>query len=777
MKLHYLKIQLGITFLLLTILATAQSKSTAIIPEPVNIEMGKCTFKVTPKTSIIFESTSKELSKLADLLTERLHSELPAKSVTNTFPKKNYILLRLTPDANANPEGYELKVDKKSITISATNGKGIFYGIQTLFQLLPAEVESQDLTKEQVNWKVPVCSIKDYPRFPYRGIHLDVSRHFFTVEFIKKYIDLMAMYKFNTFHWHLTDDQGWRLEIKKYPLLTEIGSQRKSSPVGRNESTDNISYGGYYTQDDAREIVEYARQRYVAVIPEIEMPGHSQAVLAAYPELSCTEGPFEVWTEWGITEEIFCAGKEETFHFLEDVLTEVMNIFPSKYIHIGGDEAPKTRWDACPRCQKRIADEGLKDSHELQSYFIRRMEKFLNQNGRQIIGWDEILEGGLAPGATVMSWRGMEGGIEAAKMGHDVIMTPGTPLYLNHYQGSPLDEPTAIGGYNPIKSVYLFEPIPAELSQEEGKHILGAQANLWTEYIADPALAEYMLYPRALALAEVTWSPKSLRNWDDFSARLLQHFDRLEAREVNFSKSAFKVSIQMIYDSLAGQMKVNLSSDFPEAGIWYNTLINGENAGWKKYKKPFTLVKAGEIQAELEIAGKKTGKISKKSIIVHDAFGRLPVLHTPFSSLYAASGPITLTDGTRALPSTYRYDWLGYSGEDASVTIDLGKEIMIKNVNIGFLYNPGDWIFLPAGVEISLSQDGINFNPAPGMHPDFITPRKPAVIDYNVVQINTKARYIKVIAKNIGVCPPGHSAAGEKAWLFLDEIMVNQSED
>ena len=777
MRLRCFKIKLGVAFFLLTFMAIAQSESPAIIPEPVNVETGKCAFKVTPKTSIVFESTSKELSKLAELLAERFQSEAPPGSVDQRYPKKNFILLRLTQDTKSNPEGYELVVDKKSITISAADGKGIFYGIQTLLQLLPAEVESQNLTKEQINWKVPVCTIKDYPRFPYRGMHLDVSRHLFPVEFIKKYIDLMAMYKYNTFHWHLTDDQGWRLEIKKYPLLTEIGSMRAFSPVGRNESNDNTPYGGYYTQDEAREIVEYARQRYINVIPEIELPGHSLAALSAYPELSCTGGPFEVWTQWGVADDIFCAGNEDAFHFLEDVLTEVMGIFPSKYIHIGGDEAPKTRWEACPRCNKRMADEGLKDAHELQSYFIQRIEKFLNQNGRQIIGWDEILEGGLAPGATVMSWRGMDGGIQAARMSHDVIMTPETPLYFNKYQGSPADEPLAIGGYNPIKAVYLFEPVPSVLNSTESRYIIGAQANLWTEYIADPKLAEYMAYPRALALAEVNWSPKEHRNWENFSARLIEHFDRLEARNVNFSKSAYKVYVQMIYDSVASQMKVSLYADFPDAGIWYNILINGENMGWKKYKEPFVLTKTAEIQAELEIAGMKTGKISKKPIIVHDAYGRLPLLNTSYSLPYAASGPITLTDGQRGHQSYYQSDWLGYSGEDADVVIDLGKELVIKNVNIGFLSNPGDWIFMPAGVEILLSSDGINFHQAPGLHPDFISPVKPTKIDYNVVRINDKARFIRVIAKNIGVLPPNHIAAGEKAWLFLDEIMVNQPED
>jgi hexosaminidase len=367
-------------------------------------------------------------------------------------------------------------------------------------------------------------------------MHLDVSRHFFPVEFVKKFIDGLASYKMNRSHWHLTEDQGWRIEIKKYPRLTEIGAWRKETMVEKNFDPyvgDGIPYGGFYTQDEVREIVAYAAERHVTVVPEIEMPGHSTAALAAYPELACTEGPFEVSTIWGVKDDIYCPS-EKTFAFLEDVLTETMELFPSEYIHIGGDEVPKRRWEESELAQEVMRREGLADEHELQSYFIRRIEAFLLSHGRRLIGWDEILEGGLAPEATVMSWRGMEGGIEAARQGHDVIMTPTDHAYFDYYQGPAEEEPLAIGGYLPLEKVYELEPVPEELTEEEGKHILGAQGNVWTEYIKTADHAEYMTFPRLLAMAEVGWTPAERKDWDDFNRRVGSHVERLDARGFNF---------------------------------------------------------------------------------------------------------------------------------------------------------------------------------------------------------------------------------------------------
>jgi len=437
-------------------------------------------------------------------------------------------------------EAYRLRVSPGEIELEASALPGTFYGLHTLGQLIPGL--GSELGREHSEpgaaspWSIPAVHIEDIPRFPYRGMHLDVGRHFFPVPFVKRYLDLLAAYKMNVFHWHLTEDQGWRMEILRYPRLTEVGSCRAETILEKNFDPyvgDGIPYCGHYTQEEIREVVAYARDRFITVMPEIEMPGHSVAALAAYPELACTPGPFQVHTVWGVTRDIFCPS-EETFTFLEGVLEEVMELFPSPYIHIGGDEAPKDRWRESELAQEVIRQEGLADEDELQSWFIRRIETFLNANGRNLMGWDEILEGGLAPNATVMSWRGTAGGIEAARAGHDVVMTPNSHVYFDHYQGDSLQEPLAIGGFSPLERVYAFEPVPEELTAAEARHVLGGQANLWTEYIKTPEHAEYMLLPRMLALAEVVWSPAGRRHWEEFTRRIPPHLERLDAAGINY---------------------------------------------------------------------------------------------------------------------------------------------------------------------------------------------------------------------------------------------------
>jgi hexosaminidase len=475
------------------------------------------------------------------------------------------ITLRLESDTDGAVERYRLTVTPSAVTISAPTHAGLFYGLQTLRQLLPAS--PADASSD---WSIPAVEIIDQPRFTYRGMHLDVGRHFFPVEFIKRYIDLMASYKMNTFHWHLTEDQGWRIEIRQYPRLTEVGSCRKETILERNFDPyvgDGIPYCGYYTQDEIRDVVAYAQSRYITVIPEIEMPGHSVAALAAYPEYACTDGPFEVSTVWGVKEDIYCP-TEETFAFLEDVLTEVMELFPGTYIHIGGDEAPKTRWEESEIAQEVIRREGLADEHELQSYFIRRIERFLLANGRRLIGWDEILEGGLAPEATVMSWRGMDGGIEAAKQGHDVIMTPTSHMYFDYYQGDAEHEPLAIGGFTDLRKVYGFEPVPSELSSDEARHVLGAQGNVWTEYMKTAEHVEYMVFPRMLALAEVVWSPTDARDWDSFVRRLPPQLHWLDALDVNYRIPPV-TGLERDLLTLEEQVTVELATLLPQGEIRY----------------------------------------------------------------------------------------------------------------------------------------------------------------------------------------------------------------
>ena len=509
----------------------------SIIPQPVKLQPQEGVFEIQPDTLIVADKKAKPLAAtLNEMLSPAMGFSL--KTVKRSKQKENLIQLRLNSslENTLGSEGYNLIVTEKQIQLQAADKAGIFYGLVTLKQLLPKEIYNQTKVNE-ATWNVPCVQIEDYPRFQWRGMHLDVCRHFMPKEFVKKYIDLIALHKMNVFHWHLTEDQGWRIEIKKYPKLTEVGAWRKETVIGRNsDEYDGKPHGGFYTQEEVREIVAYAKERFITVVPEIEMPGHSQAALAAYPEFSCTGGPFEVRTKWGVEENVYCAGNDETLEFLQDVLKEVLKLFPSEYIHIGGDECPKTRWEKCPKCQARIKAEGLKDEHELQSWFVKQIDNFLTKKGRRLVGWDEILEGGLAPGATVMSWRGMEGGITASKAGHDVVMAPTPYTYFDYYQATPENEPLAIGSFLPLDKVYSFEPIPDTLTAQEAKHILGAQAQVWTEYIPTPEQAEYMALPRMCALAEVVWTPAEKKNYDCFYKRLASHTERLKVLNVNFRR-------------------------------------------------------------------------------------------------------------------------------------------------------------------------------------------------------------------------------------------------
>ena len=510
-------------------------KKVLIIPEPLMYEAGNKAFCFTDNTTI-FHNNTNDLNQQAQYLSDLLQNVFNIRTniVSKSPSMGNIIELKILQNTDTiGNEGYYLDIKKNHISISSPSPKGIFYGLQSLFQIIASNALADSTLVKNI--EIPTLKIVDKPRFKYRGMHLDVCRHMFPVDFIKQYIDLLALYKFNTFHWHLTEDQGWRIEIKKYPKLTEVGAYRDETRVGHAgiepEEYDGIPYGGYYTQDEVKEIVAYAAQRQITIIPEIEMPGHSQAALAAYPELGCADGPFEVATTWGVFEDIYCAD-DSTFVFLENVLFEVMDLFPSEYIHIGGDEAPKAQWEKCPICQAVMKRENLKNEHELQSYFITRIEKFLNSYGRNIIGWDEILEGGLAPNATVMSWRGTEGGIAAASMGHDAIMTPWSHCYFDHYQADPEKEQLAIGGFTTLEKVYNYEPVPDTLTDDIAKHIIGAQANVWTEYITTPEQVEYMVLPRMAALSEVNWTKK--KDWENFKKKIEQHFRLYNYLELNY---------------------------------------------------------------------------------------------------------------------------------------------------------------------------------------------------------------------------------------------------
>lgn len=509
------------------------------LPQEVSLTQEK-PFRLDRSTCITHPEGNALLKRNAEFLSEYIRQATghapQVKALQEGETKKNAINLSLDTAVD-NPEGYELTATSEGIRIAGQTANGVFYGCQTLRKSIPAEATGADIL-------IPAGSIKDEPRFAYRGMHLDVCRHFFPLEFVKEYIDLLALHNMNTFHWHLTDDQGWRIEIKKYPKLTEVGSMRSRTVVGkaRSKEYDNTPYGGFYTQEQAKEIVAYAQERYITVIPEVDLPGHMLAALAAYPDMGCTGGPYEVSPDWGIFKDVLCIGNEQTMQFLEDVMEEITEIFPSKYVHIGGDEAPRTRWASCPKCQARIKAEGLKADKEhtaedrLQSYCMTRIEKFLNNKGRQIIGWDEILEGDVAPNATVMSWRGTSGGIKAAQMGHDVIMTPNVYCYFDYYQSKDTEnEPLAIGGYLPVEKVYSLDPT-ASLTEEQARHILGAQANVWTEYIATTEHVEYMILPRMAALAEVQWTKSEKKDYADFTQRLPRLMKFYQRDSLNYAK-------------------------------------------------------------------------------------------------------------------------------------------------------------------------------------------------------------------------------------------------
>ncbi|WP_236974648.1 beta-N-acetylhexosaminidase [Membranihabitans maritimus] len=561
----------------------AQSpKNISIIPNPSEIEVKEGNFKINDFTKIVLKGAGAEniAVLLNTCLRERYDLEL---DVVNTLPEENFILLNTALRMKLPDEGYQLFSEESAIRI---NGEpdGVFYGVQSLLQMI--EFGPDGLT-------VPAVQIKDEPNFVYRGLMLDVARHYFSVVEIKKIIDVMASLKLNTFHWHLTDDQGWRLEIKKYPKLTEIGAYRDSTIIGQYHDFkpfihDGERHGGYYTQEQAREIVKYASDRHITVIPEIELPGHSSAALAAYPELGCNTGPYEVRGVWGVHKTIYCP-REETFEFLENVLHEVMEIFPSKYIHIGGDEAPKDEWEKSAIAQQVMKENNLEDEHQLQSWFITRIEEFLNEHGRALIGWDEILEGGLAPNATVMSWRGEEGGIAAAQEKHDVIMTPNNFMYVDYYQSELKEnEPLAIGGFLPLEKVYNYHPVPESLSEGEAKYILGVQANMWTEYVATNNKLEYMLFPRAIAMAEVGWTKPEHKDFAGFKTERLPVFLRgLEDDNVFFRIPEAEVKISN--DNATGRRKVEIIPSVKNSHIYYTIDDHKADRTANEYDRPFLL--------------------------------------------------------------------------------------------------------------------------------------------------------------------------------------------
>ena len=749
------------TFLFTTMLFS--QNQLPIIPYPVSVKIDSGKFILNEQT-VISTSDNEQYSN-AEILNDWLQKmyNVNLKIEMNSSEKDNCIYLKTIYREDESFESYNLTISSNMVVLEGGQ-LGAFYGIQTLKQLI---------NKDQNGLlNIPAATIYDEPRYSWRGMHLDVSRHFFTVDEIKKYLDYLSLYKMNVFHWHLTDDQGWRIEIKKYPKLTEVGAWRNATLIGPwrvfPHRYDSTRYGGYYTQQDIKEIVRYALERHIMIVPEIEMPGHCLAALASYPEYSCTGGPFDVASEWGIYDDVFCP-TEETFKFLEDVLTEVSELFPGKYIHIGGDEVPKEKWKESKYCQDLMKREGLKDENELQSYFTQRIEKFLNSKDKTIIGWDEILEGGLAPNAVVMSWRGERGGIEAARQNHDVVMSPGAYCYFDHYQGNPKFEPLAIGGYTTVEKVYSYEPTPDSLTLNEQDHILGAQGNVWTEYIPNFKQIEYMVFPRICALAEVLWTPGEKRNYEEYQTRLIEHFKLLDKLGINYSKSIYQLKTDVLFNEGYIGVDFKLSSNFNIGKIYYSTDGSEPSINSLLYKNPINIPKDMLVKAAYFEDNVVKSGVMEQQFYVNKATGKNITLQNEPDKRYNYGGALTLVDGIKGILPWYGKEWLGFSGTDCEATIDFGKSESFSKVFIDVLDDNISWIWLPTKVELYISDDGKEYKKIKEVSADEITKMKREVI-INVGNIS--ARYVKIIAKNYGKIPAGNPGEGHNAWLFVDELGV-----
>ncbi|MBK8847244.1 MAG: family 20 glycosylhydrolase [Bacteroidetes bacterium] len=741
-----------------------------IIPMPVQLEKMPHHFELNKNTSVILDANEfgslQTIKQFTLIVAPHFGLNIQIQNIDTASIADNSIVF-FRDNTIENNEGYELYIRNSSVLVKAKGKQGFFYAIQTIAQLLPAKTYTSKTALEKIN--IPGCVIKDYPRFVYRGMHLDVCRHFFPIEFIKRYIDLMAFYKYNTFHWHLTDDQGWRIEIKKYPKLTSVGSVRKETTTFVSRDKDSIvipgPYSGFYTQEQIKEVVQYAQMKNITIIPEIEMPGHSLAALAAYPEYSCTGGEIEVGTRWGVFSDVYCP-YDTTFTFLQDVLTEVMQLFPSTYIHIGGDECPKEAWKNSEFCQVLMKKENLKDEMELQSYFIKRIEKFLSANNRKLIGWDEILEGGLSPNATVMSWRGVSGGIEAASQGHDVVMTPGSHCYFDHYQYLRDNEPYAIGGFTSVEKVYNYNPIPTELESSYHKHILGAQCNVWTEYIDTSSHVEYMVYPRACALSEVLWSMPENKNYESFLTRLSGNFTLLDAFGVNYAKHVLGVYGKM--EKMANQkLYYVLETKNKNAQIRYTT--NGKlTAQSPLYTKAIPISNSFTINAATYKNDKRLSNLFTQTFTSHIATGAEVLSMTECSGNYNPGDKNFIVNAISGSSNYGDGQWFGYWGNDCSILIDLGSEKSINQISINSIDKKDSWIHLPAKVSFSTGVDTADLSP---YNEVTISPITKRIHSYKANK-SVKARYIKASITNFGEIPAGFEGAGNKAWLFVDELIV-----
>jgi hexosaminidase len=749
-----------------SLLFNAFSQTThAIIPKPQEIKFEKSSFEIN-KTTVISYDTELAYASVDLLQKKILTIALEKLALKTSKPKANSIHFSLAKTVAK--EAYEITINGTGIEVRASSTEGFYYSYQTLLQLLPPAVFGSSY-QAGLKFKFPGVQIKDQPRFGYRGVLMDVGRYYFPPFFIKKLIDQLAVHKMNTLHWHLTEDQGWRIEIKKYPKLTEIGSKRKESPQGyySDNKGDNTPHGGFYTQDEVREIVAYAQARHVTIIPEIEMPGHALAALAAYPELGCSGGPYEVKSKWGVEEQVFCP-TEKTFAFLEDVLTEVLDLFPGTYIHLGGDECPKTTWKASAFCQDLIKKENLVDEHGLQSYFTKRIDSFLTSKGRKLIGWDEILEGGLSPNATVMSWRGTSGGIAAAKQKHDVIMAPYSHMYLDYYQTNPKNEPLAIGGLTTLETTYSFEPYAKELNAEDKKYIKGVEALLWTEFVATPEKAEYMLYPRLSAAAEIAWSPAA-KDYTNFKMRLNSQLERYKFLGINYSKAIYDIDFSLEKNKM-GDYTIKMASPNPGTQIRYT--VDGseptdKSTLYSENKSPLLTSNPNLAAALYSNSGKMLGKACGQPYTFSKSLGKKYTLENP-ADQYIGFGTNPLTDGLKS----FKYkneEWVGFKDKNMNVTIELEQLSQVNRLDMSFLSDQNNGIYLPAEVSIFASKDGKEYTLAKKIDLGQSNQKSLFVQQINAGFETQTAKFVRVIAKN-----SGHANSDKKnRFIMIDEVAIH----
>ena len=724
------KLFLFIIVALIMIACTKQQNPVAnydIIPQPKETHLSRDTsgyFTLKPSTKVYFKDG---LQREAQFLSEYVNDIMGyALKVIEYQGQPDGIVLKLVPEDFGQAEAYEINITPKQVTIIGADASGVFYGIQTLRKSLPVSPidssqrtgqrgnDMDESTEQLNNCQLPTVTIRDWPNFGYRGMHLDPCRHFMDLDSVKIYLDMMALHNMNQFHFHLSEDQGWRIEIKKYPELTEIGAYRNGTVIGHNgQIYDTIRHGGFYTQDELRDLIQYAAERHINIIPEIDLPGHMQAALACYPQLGCTGGPYDVWRRWGISDDVLCAGNEEAMQFVEDVLNEVMDVFPSPYIHIGGDECPKVRWEKCLKCQAKIKELGIKKDDKfsaedyLQSYVMNRMAKVVEARGRRVIGWDEILEGNVSETAIIMSWRGTEGGIEAARKGHDVIMAPSSHLYFDYYQSEDIaSEPMCIGGYLPVERVYEFQPLPEELTPEQQKHIIGVQANIWTEYIASFRHVQYMAMPRMDALAELQWNNPKERDFDAFVERCRKMVQLYDLYHYNYAKHIFN----------------------PQ--VWSDTV-------------------------EPNLATRKPISLRQQP-----------------AEKYTYEGAALLNDGNLGSGAYNSGRWLGFCGYPMDAVIDLEQPAEMRHVRFHALINKGAWIYNPRQVKVLASDDGENFREVAQKDIPISTwADKDGFFPYELEFEPVTARYVEVVIAGHDL-PEDHSGYGNPAWIFIDELEV-----